>query len=105
MIFLQIYDILDSKEMKFMNEKEFEIMEIINGAYTSAQIYTTKNNATAVDQYARSQLQMICDQESSSGCQIRVMPDVHPGKVGTIGLTMTIGKKIIPNLIGIDIGC
>ena len=91
--------------MKFMNEKEFEIMEIINGTYTSAQIYTTKNNATAVDQYARSQLQMICDQESSSGCQIRVMPDVHPGKVGTIGLTMTIGKKIIPNLIGIDIGC
>ena len=33
------------------------------------------------------------------------MPDVHPGKVGTIGLTMTIGEKIIPNLIGIDIGC
>ena len=33
------------------------------------------------------------------------MPDVHPGKVGTIGLTMTIGEKIMPNLIGIDIGC
>ena len=80
-------------------------METIKGAYTSAQIFTTNNKETAIDPYAISQLQMICDQESSKGCRIRVMPDVHPGKVGTIGLTMTIGEKIIPNLIGIDIGC
>ena len=80
-------------------------METINGAFTSAQIFTTNNNTTAIDQYARSQLQMICDMEASKNCRIRVMPDVHPGKVGTIGLTMTIGDKIIPNLIGIDIGC
>lgn len=80
-------------------------METIKGAYTSAQIFTTNNKETAIDQYAISQIQMICDQESSKGCRIRVMPDVHPGKVGTIGLTMTIGEKIIPNLIGIDIGC
>lgn len=78
-------------------------MEIIKGAYTTAQIFTTKNNA--IDQYAVAQLQMICDQSASEGCRIRVMPDVHPGKVGTIGLTMTIGEKIMPNLIGIDIGC
>ncbi|MBR1891960.1 MAG: RtcB family protein, partial [Lachnospiraceae bacterium] len=77
-------------------------MEIIKGAYTSAQIFTTKNNA--IDQYAVAQLQMICDRSASEGCRIRVMPDVHPGKVGTIGLTMTIGEKIMPNLIGIDIG-
>lgn len=80
-------------------------METIKGAYTSAQIFTTNNKETAIDQYALAQLQMICDQEASLGCRIRVMPDVHPGKVGTIGLTMTIGDKIIPNLIGIDIGC
>ncbi len=80
-------------------------METINGAFTSAQIFTTNNNTTAIDQYARSQLQMICDMEASKNCRIRVMPDVHPGKVGTIGLTMTISDKIIPNLIGIDIGC
>lgn len=90
--------------MPRMTEKEI-IMKTINGAYTSAQIFTTNNKETAIDQYAISQLQMICDQESSLGCRIRVMPDVHPGKVGTIGLTMTIGEKIIPNLIGIDIGC
>lgn len=80
-------------------------METIKGAYNSAQIFTTNSKETAIDQYAISQLQMICNQESSRGCRIRVMPDVHPGKVGTIGLTMTIGDKIIPNLIGIDIGC
>lgn len=80
-------------------------MEMIKGAYTSAQIYTTNNQATAIDSYALAQIRMICDQEASKGCRIRVMPDVHPGKVGTIGLTMTVGKRIMPNLIGIDIGC
>lgn len=80
-------------------------METIKGAYTSAQIFTTNNKETAIDQYAISQIQMICNLESSKGCRIRVMPDVHPGKVGTIGLTMTIGEKIVPNLVGIDIGC
>lgn len=78
---------------------------MINGAYASAQIFTTNNKDTAIDQYACAQLQMICDQKSSVGCRIRVMPDVHPGKVGTIGLTMTIGQQLMPNLIGIDIGC
>lgn len=80
-------------------------METIKGAFTSAQIFTTNNRETAIDGYALAQLQMICDQESSKDCRIRVMPDVHPGRVGTIGLTMTVGKRIIPNLIGIDIGC
>lgn len=78
---------------------------MINGAYASAQIFTTNNKYTAIDQYACAQLQMICNQKSSVGCRIRVMPDVHPGKVGTIGLTMTIGQQLMPNLIGIDIGC
>ena len=80
-------------------------MEIIKGAFSEAHVFTTNNNDTALDQYAQAQLQMICDNESSKGCLIRVMPDVHPGKVGTIGLTMTIGDRIMPNLIGIDIGC
>ncbi len=80
-------------------------METIKGSYTSAQIFTTNNKETAIDPYAVAQLQMICDQESARNCRIRVMPDVHPGKVGTIGLTMTIDDKVMPSLIGIDIGC
>ena len=80
-------------------------METINGIYTSADIFTIKNKEHAIDTYAIAQLQMLCDNEVSKGSIIKVMPDVHPGKVGTIGLTMTIGDKIMPNLIGIDIGC
>ncbi len=71
-------------------------MKTITGAATSAHIFTTNNEATAIDQYAISQIQMICNQEASDGSIIRVMPDVHPGKVGTIGLTMTIGEKLCP---------
>lgn len=80
-------------------------MKTINGIYCSANIFTTNQSATAIDPYALAQLQMLCDNEVSKGCKIRVMPDVHPGKVCTIGLTTTIGDKIMPNLIGLDIGC
>lgn len=80
-------------------------MKKINGIYSSAHIFTTNNEATAIDDYAIHQIQMLCDNETAKDCTIRVMPDVHPGKVGTIGLTMTIGNKLMPNLVGIDIGC
>lgn len=77
----------------------------IQGSYTSATIFTTNNAATAIHDYALAQLDLLCNNETAKDCQIRVMPDVHPGKVGTIGLTMTIGSKIMPHLVGIDIGC
>lgn len=80
-------------------------MKTINGVYSSAIIHTTNNASTAIDNYAIAQLQALCNNEITKCCTIRVMPDVHPGKVGTIGLTMTIGNKLMPNLTGIDIGC
>ncbi len=80
-------------------------MKTINGIYASAKIFTTNNETTAIDDYAIHQLQMLCDNLVTKGSRIRIMPDVHPGKVGTIGLAMTIGTRIMPNLIGIDIGC
>lgn len=80
-------------------------MKTLNGVYTSATIFTVNNETYAIDNHAVHQLQMLCDNETSKNSRIRVMPDVHPGKVGTIGLTMTIGDKIMPNLLGIDIGC
>lgn len=80
-------------------------MKTMNGIYASAKIFTTNNETTAIDEYAIHQLQLLCDNPVTEGSQIRIMPDVHPGKVGTIGLTMTIGTRIMPNLIGIDIGC
>ena len=80
-------------------------MITIFGKYTNALVYTTDNEQYAIDDYARKQLQMICDHPSAAGSRIRVMPDVHPGKVGTIGLTMTVGESLMPNLVGVDIGC
>ncbi|MBQ1869515.1 MAG: RtcB family protein, partial [Treponema sp.] len=47
----------------------------------------------------------LCDQEFTSGAKIRLMPDVHAGAGCTIGTTMTIKDKIVPNLVGVDIGC
>lgn len=79
--------------------------EIISGIYTSATVYTTDNPNYNIDPYARNQISMLCNTESLSGSRIRIMPDVHPGKVGTIGFTATAGKRLMPLLIGIDSGC
>ena len=80
-------------------------MITIYGKYTNAIVYTVENELYALEDYARKQLQMICNHPSSEGSSVRVMPDVHPGKVGTIGLTMTVGNSILPSLVGVDIGC
>ncbi|MBR1508085.1 MAG: RtcB family protein [Eubacterium sp.] len=80
-------------------------MVTIYGKYTNAVVYTVENEIYALEDYARKQLQMICNHPSAEGCTVRVMPDVHPGKVGTIGLTMTVGDSILPSLVGVDIGC
>lgn len=75
-------------------------MKIVTGAYSTAKVFTDN-----VEEYAMAQIQMICDNEASKGAKICVMPDVHPGKVGPIGLSMTVGDRVLPNLIGVDMGC
>ena len=80
-------------------------MLTIYGKFTNAVVYTVENELYALDEYARKQLQMICDHPVSEGSKVRVMPDVHPGKVGTIGLTMTVRDSVLPSLVGVDIGC
>ena len=57
----------------------------IEGKYTIAQVYTTKDAATAIDDYAVAQIQALVDNPIHEGCKVVVMPDVHPGVVGTIG--------------------
>lgn len=80
-------------------------MKTINGVASSAIIFNTKSKEHSIDDYALAQIKNLCDNPAFSGCKIRVMPDVHPGKVGTIGFTSTLGNQVIPNVIGIDIGC
>ena len=91
------------------NEEHFYggfILIPIKGLFSEAHIMCKEElEGSQVDQYALAQVQMICDNKASEGSVIRVMPDVHPGKVGPIGLTMTLGERILPSLVGIDIGC
>ena len=75
-------------------------MRIVEGVYTSAKILTD-----AVEDYAIAQIKQLCDLEAFRDSKIRVMPDVHPGKVGTIGFTARVKGKILPNVVGVDIGC
>ena len=78
----------------------------IEGKYNIAKAFVVADESTAIDQHALAQIKMICDDEVSKDAVIRIMPDVHAGKVGPIGLTMKLKhKRIIPNLIGNDIGC
>lgn len=72
----------------------------IEGLYNTAFCYTP-----VLEDAARAQIQLVCDQKEFAGCKIRVMPDVHAGKGCTIGTTMTIRDKIVPGMVGVDIGC
>ena len=75
-------------------------MKTVNGIFASAKIFTDD-----VEDYAEAQIKLLCDNEVAKDSVIRIMPDVQPGKVGVIGLTMTVGENILPGLVGIDIGC
>lgn len=72
----------------------------IKGLYNSACVYTDE-----LEENASSQIRTLCDQPFVSESRIRIMPDVHAGAGCTIGTTMTISDKIVPNLVGVDIGC
>jgi len=72
----------------------------ISGLYNTAKVYTD-----SLDEKSREQIENLCNQLFVQGSKIRLMPDVHAGAGCTIGTTMTIGDKIVPNLVGVDIGC
>ena len=61
--------------------------------------------ARVVEDEAIEQIRRMCDYPMTEGSRIRIMPDVHSGKGCTIGTTMTITDKAVPNVVGVDIGC
>lgn len=61
--------------------------------------------AKIIEDEAVEQIRRMCDYEFSEGSRIRIMPDVHAGKGCTIGTTMTVIDKAVPNIVGVDIGC
>jgi len=72
----------------------------IQGKYNTAVCYASELEPTA-----EGQIRAVCDQEAFGESRIRIMPDVHAGKGCTIGTTMTITDKIVPGMVGVDIGC
>ena len=75
-------------------------MERIEGTVTTAISY-----ARVMEETAREQIRRMCSYELTEGSRVRIMPDVHAGKGCTIGTTMTIVDKAVPNVVGVDIGC
>lgn len=73
---------------------------IIQGKVASAIAF-----ANIIEQEAIDQIRRMCDYGFTEGSKIRIMPDVHAGKGCTIGTTMTIRDKAVPNVVGVDIGC
>jgi len=74
----------------------FEIKGKINTAICYAKV---------VEDEAIEQIRRMCDYDFTVNSKIRIMPDVHAGKGCTIGTTMTVTDKVVPNIVGVDIGC
>lgn len=72
----------------------------LKGKYNTAKVFTN-----VIDQDSIAQVIQLCNQPFAQGSRIRLMPDVHAGAGCTVGTTMTIQDRVVPNLVGVDIGC
>ncbi|MHC1696025.1 MAG: RtcB family protein [Eubacteriales bacterium] len=72
----------------------------LQGKYNTAKVFTDN-----IESETTSQIINLLNQEFVSGSKIRIMPDTHAGAGCTIGTTMTVTDKIVPNMVGVDIGC
>lgn len=73
---------------------------IVQGRYGSAKVF-----AKDLEDGAREQIKTLLDQDFLEGSTVRIMPDVHQGMGCVIGFTADMGDKVIPNIVGVDIGC
>lgn len=72
----------------------------ITGKYGTAKVFSVNKDDKAIEQ-----IQTLMDQPFVKGAQVRIMPDYHWGAGCTIGFTADLGDYIVPNLVGVDIGC
>lgn len=72
----------------------------IKGKYNTATVYTDILTDSTVGQ-----IMTLCNQKFAQDAKIRIMPDTHSGSSSVIGTTMTIKDQVVPNLVGVDIGC
>lgn len=72
----------------------------LNGKYSKAKVFTD-----IIDEESISQIISLCNQEFAANQNIRIMPDVHAGAGCTVGTSMTVTDKVVPAMVGVDIGC
>lgn len=72
----------------------------LKGKHNTAKVFTDN-----IDQETISQVIELLNQPFTADSQIRIMPDCHAGKGCVVGTTMTLTDKVVPNLVGVDIGC
>ncbi|MCL2176374.1 MAG: RtcB family protein [Firmicutes bacterium] len=72
----------------------------VKGTYGTAKIFTDK-----VEEKTMEQIKTLLEQGFVQGATIRIMPDTHAGAGSTIGTTITVKDKVVPNMVGVDIGC
>jgi len=75
-------------------------MVAVKGLHNTAICYTNE-----LDSKSYEEIKTLCDRLEFADSKIRIMPDVHAGMGCTIGTTMTISDKIVPGIVGVDIGC
>ena len=78
-----------------MNKEQYKIEYM-----KDLKIFTTN-----IGDKAKQQIDLLLEQEAFKGCKVRIMPDVHAGAGCVIGFTGNLGDKVIPNIVGVDIGC
>ena len=72
----------------------------VAGSHNISICYTNDLDSASFEQ-----IKSVCDRKEFADSKIRIMPDVHAGKGCVIGTTMTISDKIVPGMVGVDIGC
>ena len=72
---------------------------ILKGAFNYAKVFIDD-----LDKSSKKQIIEMLNQEAFKDAQIRIMPDAHAGAGCVIGFTADLGERVIPNLVGVDIG-
>lgn len=72
----------------------------ITGTQTNAKVFSNYPQETAIEQ-----IQELCNQAFLKDTKISIMPDYHAGKGCVIGTTIQLKDKVVPNLVGVDVGC
>lgn len=72
----------------------------VKGKFTDAVIYTNNPQEAAIVQ-----IKELVNQSFMQGAKVRIMPDYHAGKGCVIGTTIALNDRVVPNLVGVDVGC